>query len=162
MITDNQEIPETTISASTPATTADPKPAAANGMKPDGSHRLKIGGREFTIRPMIFAGFDEKERFIVDRRPSVKDQLAEIADVPEELRQPLLQKIVSEFGKARFVTFEEEAAFDKSVAGLGFAMWRSLRTDQPEVDSVDAARAILESISSSEALALLPVLGIAG
>lgn len=46
----------------------------------------------------------------------------------------------------RFVSFEEEARFDASLHGIGWRLWRALRGNHPEIDSVQAALNLIHEL----------------
>lgn len=66
-----------------------------------------------------------------------------------QVRQQFMAMLRDECLKPRVVSLSEDAAFDQSLHGIGYRLWRSLRGHHPEINSVQAALLLLEKAGSS-------------
>jgi hypothetical protein len=94
-------------------------------------------------------------------RPNLAQQLAEAAAVPEEFRARAVDEIFeSNRNQLAIVTFENEAAFDRSSLGVAWNFWKAAQHHHPEIDSLEKARAVLDQVTRTEAVLLLSALGL--
>lgn len=76
-----------------------------------------------------------------------------LADIEEferksKLRDELTKRAFKEALQPQFVSIDEDNAFDNSLHGIAWKLWRALRDNHPEIDSVQAALDLLESAGS--------------
>ena len=124
---------------------------------------VTVGGRQFKLRPATALGFTEREKFILSRRPSATSRLIDILQdkgLSEDQRQQAITATLRAAWTAQFASFDEIAEFDTSMTGLAFHFMQAARADQPEVDSLDKAMAIVNQTTQAEAKELLLALGL--
>ena len=107
--------------------------------------KLKLGDREYTLTTQTLAEYSEREQYILSLKPDPLALLSRIpGDIPAELRSQLQERAWREASLPRVVSMEDEAAFDGSLRGMGWRLWRALRKHHPEIDSVDKAVDLIE------------------
>jgi hypothetical protein len=100
----------------------------------------EIAGRRWTFSPLILAEHAEKEAYICGKRVDVIRKIGELpANIPPGLMAQIIQIAVKEAGRSQFATREEEHAFDVSLHGIAWALWRALRANHEEFGAPDAA-----------------------
>lgn len=114
---------------------------------------LKIGGKTYTLAPMILAEYAERENYILSLRPDPWERLKTIPEnLPAWAKDAILKQITDDINREsrmpRVVTMEEEARFDASLHGIGWRLMRALRGNHPEIDTVDKALALIEEAGS--------------
>lgn len=143
----------------TEAPQAEPQTGAEN--LPSGGFRVMVGGTPFILKPSSFANRDEKETLIRSLRPSLAEQLEKADAIPEKYRDRFVDQLFEKHGQQLgVVTFLEESEFDRSATGVAWNFWKSACGDHPEVDSIDAARTVLDKLTRTEAVTLLAALGL--
>lgn len=92
----------------------------------------------------------ESDSEYANRRHEYNQQL-EKHERQTRLREELTKRAFKEAMQPQFVSFEEDNAFDNSLHGIAWKLWRALRDNHPEIDGVQAALDLLEE-AGDEAL----------
>lgn len=114
--------------------------------------KLTLAGREYTLTTQTLEEYSEREQYILSLKPDPMALLSRIpASLDLEQRQKLEDRIFRDAQRPQVVSIEDEAAFDNSIRGQGWRLWRALRKHHPEIDSVDKAIQLMEQ-AGAEAL----------
>lgn len=117
---------------------------------------LKIGGKLYSLAPMILEGYAEREAYILSHRPNPLDLIKSLpADTPEELKAKLIENALSRVWTAQFATSEEVLAFDRSLHGMVWNLARALRKHHPEEATFERAFALTNLTNREEVDALV-------
>ena len=93
-----------------------------------------IGGKTYKLRPLERGFYAEMASFILSRRNDPLE-LAVVAmkTLPAECHEMLWKAAIHEAATANVIAAEEVAAFEKSLDGLIWKVWKCLRVDHPEL-----------------------------
>lgn len=69
-------------------------------------------------------------------------------DAALSTRVRLEESLRKEAMAPRFVSFDDETKFDNSLHGIGWRLWRALRANHPEIDSVQAALNLIHDLGT--------------
>lgn len=107
---------------------------------------LRVGDKTYTLAPKVLAEYGERERYILSLCPSPFEALGKLpADFPADARARLERLALEAATKPQFIALDEDAAFDQSLHGIAWRLWRALRTNHPEIDGVQAALDLIEA-----------------
>ena len=108
---------------------------------------IDIDGQKYKLRPLTLGLYAEMESYIVAQRGDPLGEAAKACErVPEKYHAAIWDAAMRQAVQGRTVTAEEAATFENSIRGLAWKLWKCLERDQPDVDSVDAALAILTKL----------------
>lgn len=89
---------------------------------------LHVDGREYALAGSKFDDLDQWESFVIAHRPDPFEALTQLPPgTSEEIRLSLARDAFNASMRPRFVTAEEGQAFDASLRGRTWALWKSLQ-----------------------------------
>ena len=110
---------------------------------------LTVGEKVYTLSPLTFGFFGEMEAFVCSLRGDPIAVATEAsAEVPATLQPMLWDAAVRAAVYAKIVPASEMANFEKSMAGIGWKLWKCLEPKHGD-----------EFKTHSDALALLTTIG---
>jgi len=106
--------------------------------------QVDIQGVVYTLRPLTVGVYASMESYIASRRPDPLAIASEaVKRLPPNQHAAVWDAAMKNAVTARTVTAEEAATFENSIDGLSWKLWQCLRQDHPEINSPEAARALL-------------------
>lgn len=99
----------------------------------------------------IIKGKDETDGEYASRRHEYTKEL-EQHERQSKLRDELTKRAFKEAMQPQFVSIEEDNAFDNSLHGIAWKLWRALRDNHPEINGVQAALDLLEKAGDDKLL----------
>lgn len=107
---------------------------------------VTIGETTYKLRPLTLGDYAEMEAFVASQRKSPFKVVSEsIAELSLEHQRAAWDAAVRAAVSDRIVPASEIAAFENSILGLSWKLWKCLSKDHPEVDSHEAALKIVTS-----------------
>lgn len=100
-------------------------------------------------QPVIRGSGESHEAYATRRHEYTK--AVEQHEHQKRLRDELTKIAFQQAMQPQFVSIEEDNAFDNSLHGIAWKLWRALRDNHPEIDGVQAALDLLEE-AGDEAL----------
>lgn len=120
-----------------------------------------IDGKTYTFSVMVLADHAEKERYILSLRPDPLAMLSRLPpNAPERVRKGLEDAIVRAASRPAFVSREDEEAFDKSLHGLAWSIWRALRDHHAEFGKMVDGQSVAYESSSGISYCVTPAEGV--
>jgi len=108
------------------------------------SQVIEIGGKSYTLRPLTVGVYASMETYLVSTRPDPLAIASEaVKRLPANQHEAVWKAAMAQAVAGRTVTSQQVAEFENSIDGLAWKLWQCLKQDQPEIDSVEAARSLL-------------------
>lgn len=105
---------------------------------------VTIAGKQYKIRPLTIGAYAQMEAFIISQRPDPLAIASEaVRKLPPSQHDAVWKAAMNQAVAARTVTEQEAAAFENSVDGLAWKLWQCMAENHPEIDGIEAAKALL-------------------
>lgn len=105
---------------------------------------VTILGKQYTLRPLTVGVYAQMEAYIISCRPDPLAVASEaVGKLPASQHDAVWRAAMNQAVAARVVTAEAAAEFENSVNGLAWKLWQCMREDNPEINSMEAARDLL-------------------
>ncbi len=129
---------------------------------PDGQHKVagaggcvRIGGREYRLAPLTLGHFAELKAHLVAQRKNPLAALGAALDqIDSKYHADLMRLALREACSARGATADEIDNYLQCFDGTAHLFWLMAREHQPQLDSLNAARAVLAEYGESRLLEL--------
>jgi HAMP domain-containing protein len=116
---------------------------------------IRIGDRQYHLRPLTLGDLAEIKAHVVSRRTSPLEALGRELDRVEPRHHPaMMRAALREACELRGATPSEIDAYLQSFNGTVHLFWIMARDDCPALDSLDAAKAALAEFSNGRLLEL--------
>jgi len=121
----------------------------------------EICGTCFCLQTGVLSDHAEKESYILGLGESPIDVVLNLPPMtPQRVRQSIEETAIREASKPRFVTLAEETAFDNSLHGIAYWLWRALRDESPFFGAPKDGEEIKYTTTSGKRFTLTPEEGV--
>jgi hypothetical protein len=118
----------------------------------DRTTKVVLAGREYTLSTQVLSEYSEREQYILGLKLKPLSLLERLSPtLPADGRERLEERAWKEASRVQVVSLEDEAAFDNSLHGKAWRLWRSMRKYHPEINSVETAMQFMEAVGMQEA-----------
>lgn len=113
---------------------------------------LTVGDRKIKLRPLKVGIYADLEAYVFEMRGDPLEAAgAAVAKLPAQLHPAIWEAAFRVVMTNRAVSTAEISAFETSVRGIAWKLWKCVETDQPEIDSLEKALELLTEIGPARA-----------
>jgi len=115
---------------------------------------LTVAGKTYKLRPLeVGTAYAEMEAHVFSLRGDPLAAAGEaVAKLPANLHGVIWDAAFKAVMNNRTVSLEEISAFENSVRGRAWKLWKCVEKDHPEIDTLDKALELLTQIGPERAL----------
>jgi hypothetical protein len=113
---------------------------------------LTVDGKTYKLRPLKVGVYGEMESYVLSLRADPLRAAGEaVAKLPAQYHAAIWEAAMKVVMAHRVVTNEEMAAFERSLKGIAWMLWKCLEQDQPEIGTPEKAFEIVMAAGAERA-----------